>query len=168
MSAGGMVGSVKLAEALAQRADAQKRLEQLRARIQGSARYQEGEEPPEEAGALLREADRVLDELEDLIRRINRTNSGAEVEPGTTLTDAIARRDVLRLRRALVAGAADAATGQAQNRPAMAVRQMRSELRYLSALDVPALRQQSDDVAKELRELDNRIQQVNWEVELAD
>ena len=50
----------------------------------------------------------------------------------------------------------------------MGVRQMRSELRYLSALDVPALRARADDCAKELRELDNRIQQTNWEVDLAE
>ena len=113
------------------------------------------------------EADGVLGELQDLIRRINRTNAVTEIEPGSTLTDAIARRDVLRLRRVLYVGAADAASGRAQNQPGM-VRQMRSELRYLSALDVPALRRRADDVAKELRELDNRIQQANWEVELGD
>ena len=161
---------MKLAEALALRADAQRRLEQLRSYIAASARYQEGEEPAEDATALLAEANAVLDELESLIRRINRTNAGVEIDADTgfTLTDAIARRDVLRMRRLLYAGAADAATGHVQNQPRMGVRQMRSELRYLSALDVPALRRQADDAAKELRELDNRIQQANWEVELAD
>lgn len=167
-NAPGMVARMKLAEALALRADAQKRFEQLRSRIQASARFQEGEEPAEDASALLAEADSVLGELEDLIRRINRTNAGAEIVSGTTITDAIARRDVLRLRRILYAGAADSATGHAQTHPGMAVRQMRSELRYLSALEVPALRRQSDDAAKELRELDNRIQQANWEVDLVD
>lgn len=159
---------MKLAEALALRADAQKRFEQLRSRIQASARFQEGEEPPEDATALLAEADGVLGELEDLIRRINRTNAGVAIEPGTTITDAIARRDVLRLRRVLYAGAADSATGHASSHPGMGVRQMRSELRYLSALEVPALRRQGDGVAKELRELDNRIQHANWEVDLVD
>lgn len=159
---------MKLAEALALRGDAQKRLEQLRSRIQSSARFQEGEEPPESAEALVDEADAVLDELEGLIRRINRTNAATEVEPGFTLTDAVARRDVLRLRRTLYVTAADAAIGRGQSHPGMGVRQMRSELRYLSALDVPALRQRADDCAKQLRELDNRIQQTNWEVELAE
>ena len=158
---------MKLAEALALRGDAQKRIEQLRSRIQSSARYQEGEEPPENAGALVDEVDAVLDELESLIRRINRTNAATDVEPGFTLTDAIARGDVLRLRRTLYVAAAEAATGRGQG-PGMGVRQMRSELRYLSALDVPALRARADDCAKELRELDNRIQQTNWEVDLAE
>ena len=50
---------------------------------------------------------------EELIRRINRTNSSREIEPGVTITDAIARRDVLRLRRGLYAGLADAAATEA-------------------------------------------------------
>lgn len=149
------------------RSDAQKRLEQLRDRIQASARYQEGEEPAEDAGALLREVDTVLDELEDLIRRINRTNASTEIEPGTTLTDAIARRDVLRLRRGLYARTADTASGQ-QHASHGFGRQMRSELRYLSALDVPAVRRDADAAARDLRRLDNQIQQANWEVDLTE
>lgn len=161
---------MKLAEALAERADGQKRLEQLRARAQASARYQEGEEPAEDAKALLAEADAIIVRLEELIRRINRTNASNELEPGLSITDAIARRDVLRLRRGLYAGVADAAAGQqGAGDPYMHVmRQMRSELRYLTAVDVPALRRTVDEVAKEHRELDTRIQQANWEVELAD
>ena len=87
---------MKLAEALANRSAAVKRFEQLRARAQSNSRYQEGEPPGEDAGELLSQADQVLDELQDLIRRINKTNGVAELEPGVTLTDAIAARDVLR------------------------------------------------------------------------
>lgn len=43
---------MKLAEALALRADAARRAEQLRARIAASARYQEGETPAEDATVL--------------------------------------------------------------------------------------------------------------------
>lgn len=162
---------MKLAEALAERADAQKRLEQLRSRAQAAARYQEGEDPAEDANALLTEADQILVRLEELIRRVNRTNSRHEIEPGVTITDGIARRDVLRLRRGLYASLADAATGQQSRcewRAYPPIRQRRSELRYVSAVDVPALRRLADEAAKEHRELDTRIQQANWEVDLAD
>src|SRR5689334_9558102 len=104
---------MKLAEALALRADAARRVEQLRARIAAGARYQEGEAPAEDAAALLAEAGEVLSELETLIRRINRTNSATPVGRGT-LTDAIARRDVLRMRHGLVTAAANAAAGDGQ------------------------------------------------------
>jgi hypothetical protein len=88
-----------------------------------------------------------------------------------TITDAIARRDVLRLRRGLYGGLADAAAGQQARGEWQAyapIRQMRSELRYLSAVDVPTLRRTADEVAKQHRELDTRIQQANWEVDLAE
>ncbi|CCA58022.1 Conserved protein [Streptomyces venezuelae ATCC 10712] len=147
------------------RADAARRVEQLRARVVGSARYQEGEEPAEDAGALLAEAGEVLGELEDLIRRINRTNAHAVVEGGGTLTDALARRDVLRLRHSVVTSAADAAAGRDQHG---AVRQLRSELKMLSALPVAPLRAQADVLAREIREVDVLIQRSNWEVDLLD
>ncbi len=156
---------MKLAEGLALRADAVRRVERLRARIVASARYQEGEEPPEDAGALLAEASEALDELEALIRRINRTNAAAHIGDDGTLTDALARRDVLRLRHAVVTAAADAAAGRSQGGIA---RQLRSELRMLAALPIAQLRAEADQIARELRELDVRIQRFNWEVDLLD
>ena len=149
---------MRLAEALTARADLQRRIEQLRARITANARFQEGEEPAEDAAALLVEADAALTQLRDLIRRINATNASLDLGAEGTMTDALAARDVLRLQHSLLADAASAASGA--NDPFQ--RQMRSELRKISALPVAALRNQADAVAHELRELDNRIQQANW------
>ena len=156
---------MKLAEALALRADATRRIEQLRTRIVANARFQEGEEPAEDAQALLAEASAVLDELQDLIRRINRTNAATRIGPEGTITDALARRDVLRTRHSVVTAAADAAAGKSQ--PGMG-RQLRSELKMLAALPVAQLRAQADDLARQIRELDVRIQQSNWEFELME
>jgi hypothetical protein len=156
---------VKLAEALAERAEAVRRVSQLRARIIGSARYQEGETPPENAAELLAESERVLDELESLIRRINATNAATRLDDGATITDALARRDVLRLRHSLLTAAADAAAG-ADRRGAG--RQLRSELLMLSALPVADLRGQADRLAREIRAVDTLIQRANWEVDLID
>jgi hypothetical protein len=159
----GILACVKLAEGLALRADAARRVEQLRARIVASARYQEGEAPAEDAAALVAEAEVVLGDLESLIRRINRTNAVTEVAEGT-LTDALARRDVLRLRHGLLTAAANAAAGEGQR----GFRQLRSELKMLSALPVAELRGQADDLARQIREVDTLIQQTNWEAELLD
>lgn len=156
---------MKLAEALALRADATRRIEQLRARIVANARFQEGEEPAEDAQALLAEAGAVLDELEVLIRRINRTNAATRIDPEGTITDALARRDALRIRHSVVTAAADAAAGRSQ--PGMG-RQLRSELKMLAALPVAQLRAQADDLARQIRELDVRIQQSNWEFDLME
>ena len=156
---------MKLAEALALRADATRRIEQLRTRIVANARFQEGEEPAEDAQALLAEAGAVLDELEGLIRRINRTNAATRIGPEETITDALARRDVLRTRHSVVTAAADAAVGRSQ---AGMGRQLRSELKMLAALPVAQLRAQADDLARQIRELDVRIQQSNWEFDLME
>ncbi|MEV4126678.1 DIP1984 family protein [Nocardia sp. NPDC049707] len=156
---------MKLAEALSLRADSARRIEQLRARIASSARYQEGEEPAEDASALLAEAEEVIREFETLIRRINRTNAAARIDAESTLTDALARRDALRLQHSIITDAADAATGRNHGGYA---RQLRSELKMLSALSVAELRAQADSLALQLRELDVRIQRANWEVNLLD
>ena len=157
---------MKLAEALSLRATALRRIEQLRTRIVSSARYQEGEEPAEDAATLLTGVEGVIDEYETLIRQINRTNAATTIgADGGTLTDALARRDALKWRHHVLKTAADAAAGNNQQGYS---RQLRSELKMLSALRVADLRTQADQVARELRELDVRIQQSNWEVELLD
>ena len=62
-----------------------------------------------------------------------------------TITDAIARRDVLKLRHGLITAAADAAAGRERGWS----RQLRSELTFISALPVADLRTQADDVARQ-------------------
>lgn len=153
---------MKLAEALALRAETARRIEQLRSRILENARYQEGEEPAEDAASLLAQAGQACAELESLIRQINRTNAAAQLGAGT-ITDALARRDVLKLRHGIVTSAADAAAGR---RNGGWGRQLRSELTFLSALPVADLRAQADDVARQIRELDTDIQRTNWEIDL--
>ena len=157
---------MKLAEALVLRSDAQKRYEQLRARAVENARYQEGEEPTENAAALVEQALEALVELEGLIGRINATNASTTLDGDRTITDGIAERDVLRLRHSLLSGVADGGAGVGQRRNYG--RQLRSELRFVSGVQVDELRRRADDTARQLRELDLRIQQRNWEVDLVD
>ena len=157
---------MKLAEALLFRADRNRAFEQLRARIAASARYQEGETPSEDAGELVNACSGVLDELERLICQVNRTNAATVMPDGRTVTDALAERDVLRLRYSLFTSAADAASGTGQR--GMLVRTTRSELKFVTDLDVRGLRRRAGEVARQIRELDAQIQQVNWTTELLE
>jgi ABC-type transporter Mla subunit MlaD len=156
------VKGMKLAEALANRADLQRRVEQLRGRLQKSALVQEGESPPEDPQDLLEETERIVSELEGYVRRINRTNLAATL-PGseTTLTDALARRDALALRygnlKTLVSTASDRLP-----------RYGRAEIRILPAVEVAPLRRRMDELARERRELDTAIQQANWATDLVE
>src|SRR3954452_5619034 len=72
---------VKVAEALALRADATRRVKQLRCRIVANAHYLERKEPTEDTHTLLTEAVTAVDELGVLIRRINRTNASSPWMP---------------------------------------------------------------------------------------
>ncbi len=150
---------MKLAEALAQRAAQTTRLSELARRVVQNARVQEGESPAEDPSALLSEHDRVAADLETLIARINKTNLTATLSDGTTLTDALARRDVLRLRQQVYQQAADAGVTRAD-------RSTRSEVRFVEAVNVAAVREKADALAKEWRELDIRIQEANWRHDL--
>ena len=94
-----------------------------------------------------------------------RTNAATRIGPEGTITDALARRDVLRARHSVVTAAADAAVGRSQ---AGMGRQLRSELKMIAALPVAQLRAQADDLARQVRELDVRIQQSNWEFDLME
>jgi hypothetical protein len=154
---------MKLAEALALRSDAMKHVERLRRRAEACVRYQEGEEPVESAADLLAEADRVLSRLEELIGRINKTSAMTAFDDEITLTEAIARRDVMRLRQSVLTSVADAAAGD----DFRGLWRMRSELRDLAAIPVTELRAAADDLARQCRDLDVQIQRVNWEADLA-
>jgi hypothetical protein len=152
---------MKLSEALIQRADVQKRVQELRGRLNASVLVQEGEQPPENPEALFAELDRAFALLTDLIRQINRTNLAATLPSGSTLTDALAQRDVLRLRIGVIRGAADAAVGTVD-------RYSRTEIRRVPTVDIAALRQQTDRLAQECRELDTAIQAANWTTDLME
>ena len=152
---------MKLAEALIQRADHRKRLDQLRERLVRVARVQEGDAPAEDPAALLAEVERTAAGLTLLIQRINRTNSATPLDDGRTIADAIAERDTLRLRHTLLTTLLQAASIKQD-------RLTKSEVRFQRTVDVVALQQQTDDLAQAYRELDTKIQAANWLVDLID
>jgi hypothetical protein len=152
---------MKLAEALILRADSQKRIEQLRQRLLRSAKVQEGETPPEQPQALIAELDATVNELTDLIKRINKTNSLTTLEEGMTISDALAQRDTLLLKRSVYNSLVEAAAYQQ-------VRYGASEIKTFSTVNVAELQTQMDRLSRQCRELDTRIQESNWNTELID
>ena len=151
---------MKLAEALQERADLNRRIEQLRYRLNNNVLVQEGEKPTEDPAALLRELEECLSRLEWLIARINLTNCAVKVE-GKSLTELIARRDVLSLR-------ADAYRRLVEEASQNTHRATRTEIKILSAVDVPALQRAADEASRALRLLDNTLQATNWTSDLME
>lgn len=149
---------MKLAEALQERADLNRRIQQLQQRLSNNAVVQEGEQPAENPKELLIELDRSVFELEELIARINLTNCRAQIN-GESLTALLARRDALKLKLSVY-------RDLAYNASQLARRATRTEIKILSAVNVKDVQGQADALAKELRLLDNAIQAANWTTEL--
>lgn len=97
---------MKLAEALAERSDCQKRIEKIKSQLANSARIQEGEEPVKDSSELLSETDGICALLLVLISTINRTNSRTAFSDERMISAAIAERDVLVKRRNFLADVA--------------------------------------------------------------
>lgn len=148
---------MKLAEALSVRADLQRRISQLKSRLKDSSKIQEGDTPAEDVNDLYKELGDCLTQLEELTYRINHTNMQT-VHEGETLTRIIARKDMLTLRISVMR---DVLSHVIEND-----RYGRNEIKYIRTIDVPAFRKEMDAYAKRLRELDLKLQSLNWTVDL--
>lgn len=147
-----------LAEALQNRADLQRRIEQLNDRIEANVLAQEGETPPEDPEKLIREAEECYRRLETLMVRINNANAATRTAEGT-LTELIARRDCLIKRTETYRRFLEEARSCTR-------RATRTEIKILSVIDVGAYQAKCDQYAKEARRLDTLIQATNWTTEL--
>ena len=149
---------MKLAEALQERADLNRKIEQLRQRLLDNALVQDGENTAEDPNELLKELNSSLQRLKELISLINLKNSATVID-GKTLTELIAEKDVLTLKIA--------AYKDLVHQASQTVRRARNtEIRILSSVNVKKLQKELDHDAAALRKLDNKIQETNWTTEI--
>ena len=149
---------MKLATALSERADLQRRISELGGRLNNNARVQDGEKPSEDPQELLEELNRSFERLEELIARINHTNNVTK-SGNLTLTDLIARRDCLKQKIGIMRSFLNTASEKIS-------RYSKTEIRILSTVSVSELQKELDKLSKELRETDETIQGLNWTTEL--
>ncbi len=149
---------MKLAEALNQRADLQKRIAQLKERLSNNVKVQEGDQPAENPEDLFSELSNSLKELETMIVRINKTNQETRWN-GKPLTEMIAAKDVLSMHLSTLRSVLDAANVRSD-------RYSRNEIKFVRTIDVNLLQKRVDDLSRDLRELDSRLQQANWMTDL--
>lgn len=151
-----------IGEALNRRSDLQRNIAQLQERVRASVLVQEGDEPPESAEDLLTEVGSLCDELERLLARINHTNAITKLSTGETVTEALARRDVLELRQGTIQAAIRAASNDGFTRYS------RSEVRMLRQINVSEIQKRLDGMSRARRELDNQLQEQNWTTSLVE
>lgn len=151
---------MKLAVALQERADINTKIEDLKGRLNRNILVQEGEDPTEDPIALKNELDCCIDRLEYLIAAINKTNCETKVE-GKSITELLARKDALFVkagayRDAVYTGSSN--TDRARN----------TEIKIIPTIDVKVWQKEADDISKEVRLIDNQIQETNWNTELIE
>lgn len=149
---------MKLSEALILRKDIQSRLDEMENRLCACALTQEGESPAEDPAALLAEAESLTQPAERAVRA-HQPDQQPHHDRGTKPDRAAGAP-----RRA--GTQAEPAVQPAQRASQAPRRASGREIRILPTVDIPALRKRLDASAKELRELDMRIQQINWTVDL--
>lgn len=149
---------MKLAEALQERADLNRAIQQLENRLSNNALVQEGERPAEDPQELLDQLDAAVDRLEELTTAVNLANCRTLCE-GESLTQLLARRDAMTLRVRVLRNFLEEASQSAR-------RARGTEIRLLSTVNVRKLQKELDNMSRELRLLDNSIQAANWQTEL--
>ena len=115
--------------------------------------------PSEDPKALLAELDTIIDQLTDLICRINITNSITKNENGETLTELIAKRDMMLKKTGLLNDFLDEASSVVN-------RHSSSEIKINSTVNVRELRKTVDSASESIRRIDTSIQEKNWTTEL--
>ncbi len=151
---------MKLAEALQERADLNRNIEQLKNRLSNNALVQEGEHPAEDPEKLKRELDASISRLAYLMAHINLTNCNTKVD-GQTLTELIAKKDALLLKLHVyrdVVYAGSQTSYRARN----------TEIKIKATISVSGWQAEVDRMAKEVRQLDNKLQESNWNTELME
>lgn len=149
---------MKLAEALLLRSDYQRDIYELKTKIIHCSKIQEGEEALVNPDELLSKLDDVFNKLELITKRINYTNSHIAIN-GETLVNLILTRDHIKMKRKILATLLDEATVKQD-------RYSQSEIKFITIIDVLDIQRQMDDLSKRFRELDTKIQQLNWNNDL--
>ena len=149
---------MKLSEALIIRSDLQKRVQQIKSRLIANAKVQEGDTTVENPAEIMAELNQTLADLCEIIKRINLTNS--QVTDGEkTMTELLADRDTLTTKITIYQEFLATARNKID-------RYSNKEIKIFSSVDVKEEQTKLDKLSKELRELDVKIQALNWQSDL--
>jgi hypothetical protein len=102
-----------------------------------------------------------LAQYQDIVFAINRTNTLTKVENRLTLADLIVKRDILDKKLSVMRGFLDRANDLIQ-------KYTKAEIRVFPSVDVSSYRKTIDSLSKERRELETKIQGLNWTTELVE
>ncbi|WP_411680631.1 DIP1984 family protein [Clostridium thailandense] len=152
---------MRLAEALVLRADCQRKISQLKQRLERSAKVQDGEEAPEDPKLLFKELNSTIQELTVLVKKINRTNCLTNFNDQKSISEALAEKDAISMERDVLEELIEKAAVKYD-------RYSRSEVKFVSNINIAEIQKQKDELSKRYRELDFKIQEKNWSSDLIE
>lgn len=150
---------MKLAEALIERAELQKKNAQLFSRITSNTMVQEGDSPAEKPEELIAEYEKNMEQLLFLVQKINETNHLTPFEGHGNVASAIAYRDNLKAKIGVYRSIYESATIKPE-------RYSQKEVKFVRCIDARELQVKINQLSKEYRSLDTKLQGINWTVEL--
>ncbi|HUH27252.1 DIP1984 family protein [Gelidibacter sp.] len=148
---------IKLAEGLLLRADLMKKIEHLQNRIRPVLIVSDDKLPQEDPNKLLAQLRKAIQDLESVIIRINKTNNETSVEGEGSLMEALAKRDSLKMLSEKLRNIRYAA--QVDNS---------GDNNLKTTIDIKKLQNEMDHTGRAFREIDSKIQEINWLTELKD
>lgn len=148
---------MKLAEALLLRADLMKKIEHLQNRIRPVLIVSDNKKPQEDPAKLLAQMRTTIQDLETLVIRINKTNNETKIKGEGSLMEALAKRDSLKMLSEKLRNIRYAA--QINNS---------GDANLKTTIDIKKLQIEMDQTGRAFRELDSKIQELNWLTELKD
>jgi len=156
---------MKLSEALIQRKDLTNKINDLQNRLISNSTAYEGQAPSENPLELLTEMGNCVEELSLLIKRVNHTNNVSLIEETKeTISDAVVRRDMLKMRM----GHLETALQHSSNTKRSRYSASSDEPKLVSVMEPKDLRKSLDSFYKLYRELDLLIQAANWKYDLLE
>lgn len=153
---------MKLAEALLLRADIVKKVAGVQERLSRNCVHIEGRKPEEDPVKLLEENFLVIDKLEQVISKINHANTVNTLPDGMTITQAMARRDTYIKRHSVLT----TVINSCRNVGVQDNMYDDKKIVRVSPFTVKDIRKQADDLSAKIREINARIQETNWKVEI--
>lgn len=148
---------MKLAEGLLLRADLMKKIEHLQNRIRPVLIVSDNKTPQEDPIKLLAQLRKAIQDLEAIIIRINKTNNETQIEGVGPLMEALAKRDSLKLlseKLRIIRESAQINNMGYNNQKA--------------TVDIKDLQTEIDQTGRAFREIDSKIQEINWLTELKE
>ncbi len=148
---------MKLAEGILLRADLMKKIEHLQNRIRPVLIVSDDKQPQEDPEKLLAQLRQAIQDLETIVVRINKTNNETIVEGEGLLMEALAKRDSLKMLaeklRTIRYAAQINNSGDANLKTTISIKKLQIEM---------------DQTGRAFREIDSKIQEINWLTKLKD